>query len=56
MPPFRFLPSPTFSDSSLFAPGDFRNEENYVKMQLAAVASLAVAAYEEASKLFQHRA
>lgn len=27
----------------LFAPSDFRNEENYVKMQLSAVASLAVA-------------
>lgn len=27
----------------LFAPGDFKNEENYVKMQLSAVASLAVA-------------
>lgn len=28
----------------LFAPADFRNEENYVKMQLSAVASLATAA------------
>ena len=27
----------------LFAPADFKNEDNYVKMQLAAVASLAVA-------------
>jgi hypothetical protein len=27
----------------LFAPGDFKKEDNYVKMQLAAVASLAVA-------------
>jgi CheY-like chemotaxis protein len=27
----------------LFAPGDFKNEENYVRMQLSAVASLAVA-------------
>jgi CheY-like chemotaxis protein len=27
----------------LFAPGDFKNEDNYVKMQLSAVASLAVA-------------
>jgi CheY-like chemotaxis protein len=27
----------------LFAPSDFKNEENYVKMQLSAVASLAVA-------------
>lgn len=27
----------------LFAPGDFRNEENYVRMQLSAVASLAAA-------------
>lgn len=31
----------------LFAPGDFKNEDNYVKMQLAAVASLAVAASKE---------
>lgn len=28
----------------LFAPGDFKDEENYVKMQLSAMASLAVAA------------
>src|SRR5579872_646891 len=28
----------------LFAPSDFKNEENYVKMQLNAVASLTVAA------------
>jgi CheY-like chemotaxis protein len=28
----------------LFAPSDFKNEDNYVKMQLSAVASLAVAA------------
>jgi hypothetical protein len=28
----------------LFGPGDFRDEDNYVKMQLSAVASLAVAA------------
>jgi len=28
----------------LFAPSDFKNEENYVKMQLSAVASLATAA------------
>jgi hypothetical protein len=31
----------------LFAPGDFKNEDNYVKMQLSAVASLAVAASKE---------
>ncbi len=31
----------------LFAPRGFRNEENYVKMQLAAVASLAVAATKD---------
>ncbi len=30
--------------SKLFAPADFRNEDNYVKMQLSAVASLATAA------------
>src|SRR5262245_43542668 len=29
--------------NKLFAPSDFKNEENYVKMQLAAVASLAAA-------------
>ncbi|HVQ71617.1 MAG TPA: response regulator [Bradyrhizobium sp.] len=31
----------------LFAPRDFKNEDNYVKMQLSAVASLAVAASKE---------
>lgn len=31
----------------LFAPGDFKNEDNYVRMQLSAVASLAVAASKE---------
>jgi CheY-like chemotaxis protein len=33
----------------LFAPADFKNEENYVKMQLSAVASLATAAAKNPS-------
>lgn len=33
----------------LFAPSDFKNEENYVKMQLSAVASLATAAAKNPS-------
>lgn len=33
----------------LFAPADFKNEENYVKMQLSAVASLATAAAKHPS-------
>lgn len=32
----------------LFSPSDFRNEENYIKMQLSAVASLAIAAQKDA--------
>ena len=34
----------------LFAPADFKNEENYVKMQLSAVASLATAAAKNPSR------
>lgn len=34
----------------LFAPADFKNEENYVKMQLAAVASLAAASAKNPSE------
>src|SRR5947207_562068 len=33
----------------LFAPADFKNEENYVRMQLSAVASLATAAAKNPS-------
>ena len=34
----------------LFAPSDFKNEENYVKMQLSAVASLAAASAKTPAK------
>jgi len=34
----------------LFAPSDFKDEENYVKMQLAAVASLTAASSKESGK------
>src|SRR5262245_13907150 len=33
--------------NKLFSPQDFKNEENYVKMQMSAVASLAVAAAKD---------